>query len=400
MSRRETKSDTATAKESVKKEDVGLISTICVLQCQNGKVNNLQQWLREMETYVGANFGYLVTIFVLGKYKTFNPIETSGPTALFAEENETSRIELTAKINSQEKALIEMHMNKPKVFNVMLGNMSAESKDKVKQDTNWTTILAEQDPLELLKIIKSTHIIGQTNIKRLDTFYARESFETLKQKSGQSLYDFKHVFEQHMDAYKSLGITELSAEDQAFSFIQKLNDQDYGDLKRDLENMASLGKDSYPTSLQSALLLAINYRSQTSNHTSTTHAATFATTSTERDQKPRGDKDPKSRGDKKRQDKHQDAAGGSKDKKLQVKGACVLCGKTDHWTSKCDWLGRCREVIEAEEQEKEQHQKHQSDETDEEEESKKGQERGRNVRTLLAQLLDDDLQPNTILTKY
>jgi hypothetical protein len=65
----------------------------------------------------------------------------------------------------------------------ILGNLSQESKEKVKEDPDWADIKDKRDPLLLWRRITQTHINGESLMANLNIYQAQQIYGRLRTQS-------------------------------------------------------------------------------------------------------------------------------------------------------------------------------------------------------------------------
>lgn len=110
-------------------------------------------------------------------------------------------------------------------------------------------VRATQDPLELWRIIKKTHVRGRTGIDLINRVNVDEAYNTLKMRSGESLPEFKLRFDRAVRAGEHAKLHKIDEARQTIDFILKADDSRFGEMKKDIHNSSILGHSSYPTNL-------------------------------------------------------------------------------------------------------------------------------------------------------
>ena len=145
------------------------------------------------------------------------------------------------------KQKYEADLDKVKVYNAIRGNMSLESVERVESDADFTlkNVRANQDPLELWRIIKKTHVRGRTGVDKLDRASANEEYHNLKMRSGESLPEFKLRLERAIRAREFVELPVINEETQALDFILKTDDARFAEMRKELVRRESVIDDEY-----------------------------------------------------------------------------------------------------------------------------------------------------------
>jgi len=121
------------------------------------------------------------------------------------------------------------------VYALIIGQLSQESLDKVRQMPNWDTFDNEGDPLELMKRLMATHLIRSGVDMERTKLEAREAFTRCRQQHNETIVQFKQRYDGRIAALKTLDEHILEEPALAIGFIHKL-DMRYHELRKDYEN--------------------------------------------------------------------------------------------------------------------------------------------------------------------
>eukprot|EP01042_Synura_sphagnicola_P000317 gene317-biopygen333 len=144
--------------------------------------------------------------------------------------------------------------NKPRVYALIIGQLSQDSLDKVREMPNWDTFDDEGDPLELMKRVMATHLIRLGGDMERTKLEAREAFSRCRQQYNETIVQFKQRYDGRIAALKTLDEHILEEPALAIDFIHKLDMRRYCELRKDYEN----GLYDRVTSLSEAYELASN----------------------------------------------------------------------------------------------------------------------------------------------
>jgi hypothetical protein len=106
-----------------------------------------------------------------------------------------------------------MDEKKPLMFGTIFAQLSKESRDRVRRDTNWDETEASQDPLSLWVIIGTTHQGAGVGVPLVDQLVAQKNYQTLRQSRHESCFNFKQRFEQAVDMLENTADVLLDAND-------------------------------------------------------------------------------------------------------------------------------------------------------------------------------------------
>ena len=158
---------------------------------------------------------------------------------------------LMAQIGDNVKRQGKANEEKISLFGLINSTLSKESKQRLQQEESWTKVNVDQDPLQLWKLIKSTHIGSNTGKSVADMELARQRYYEVKQ-GTMSLIDFKRRFDLLVETLTAVGLTKPAEDELAVHFISRLEPSKYAVLKQLLENNLLLGIGTYPKTLSEA----------------------------------------------------------------------------------------------------------------------------------------------------
>ena len=85
-------------------------------------------------------------------------------------------------------------------FALIISILSPASKGLVEAEHEWEDIEERQDPLELWRIIKRTHLTRITGSTDIDRYNAMEAYNSCKQERHESISEYKKRFERAVSA--------------------------------------------------------------------------------------------------------------------------------------------------------------------------------------------------------
>lgn len=273
-----------------------------------------------METDAGQKYGKLSSIFITDSYPAPTPLpkvekhldDTSDPGGI-------ERQYLKELVSAKVREDLELRSNKPKLFALMLNAMSMESTVQVKRrvtkdalddydrDYNeemakleeaktkaskkkagggkqqrgedeeedaeepdyeppsakecWDIFKERGDPLELWKVIKSTHMSARTQSSRGDRDKANQDFADLRMGKQESIDNFKQRWDALLEVMVATGASIPSTEDQVTKFIRTLDRERYGQFRVECINREAAGDpNAWPHNVDNAYLRAANYK--------------------------------------------------------------------------------------------------------------------------------------------
>jgi hypothetical protein len=208
----------------------------------------------------------------------------------------------------------------------------------------WDIFKERGDPLELWKVIKSTHMSARTQSSRGDRDKANQDFADLRMGKQESIDNFKQRWDALLEVMVATGASIPSTEDQVTKFIRTLDRERYGQFRVECINREAAGDpNAWPQNVDNAYLRAANYKQVrvVPSDSDDKPAAVFIANA--------GDL-PKKKKDK---SEEQPNAGGAPVQKSECgkaqakpKKPCPLCDEL-HWYKDCPNLAQCRELIQS-----------------------------------------------------
>ena len=97
--------------------------------------------------------------------------------------------------------MADMQIDRTSMYAYIISKLSKESLDEIQGDPNWGRIEAARDPLELWKVVKSTHqILTTSKVASVIKKTAREEYTACKQGTFEHIVDYKRRFDARLDA--------------------------------------------------------------------------------------------------------------------------------------------------------------------------------------------------------
>jgi hypothetical protein len=226
-----------------------------------GNNNNYHTFKDQLTIYAQREFGMLARLFETNQY--FQPplppipIIPNGAPQL---EEQLLMMEYTEKRKLRTKAIFQMEEQRPKLFAVIWGNLSNESKDKIKEDPDWAAIEQAQDPLRLWVRLTATHIMGEARIGPINIEMTRQAYNRLQQGPAESIVAFKKRFDESLLAIGSTGAALPPQQEQASHFLICLDPHRYGQLRVTMENNVGRGLENFPDTVTAMFAAASRFK--------------------------------------------------------------------------------------------------------------------------------------------
>ena len=159
----------------------------------------------------------------------------------------------------RNKEVRQLRLNAPKFFNQLWEYMSVESRQEITQHADYLEADLNQNPNMLFRIATETHVTaihgGGAELRNLETVRLLEKFNTLHQKQGMSIGEFKKLFDEQIIILAGAGVPEREEPELAMVFLTKLDVIRYGAMMSQLTNDASRGI-PFPQTLHAAWSIA------------------------------------------------------------------------------------------------------------------------------------------------
>jgi len=127
-----------------------------------------------------------------------------------------------------------MKKNKVKLYAMIWGEMSIESRDIVKLHADYATF---SDPLQLVRTVIDTHRFTRTTtVAAISKRDGREQYASTTMGFYESLPSFKERFDAAYEVYTESGNATIPTEDRAIDFIGKLTKAKYAEFQAWIEN--------------------------------------------------------------------------------------------------------------------------------------------------------------------
>ena len=202
-----------------------------------GDSNDITTWLEVIGGYVRRVYGDIADIFKTGEYPEYheprlNMLEYRISAARkFAEKTRFSMAmkTYTDKVNKLED-------DKRRVFAVVMGQLSEESKSKVQGIPGWAEIEATEDPLELGRRIIATHVVVLTEDEEEQKYDVRERYARCHQERNETTADYLKRYRFCLRSMTAAGIEIPEPRQQALDFFNHLDAGRYHQLQNNYRN--------------------------------------------------------------------------------------------------------------------------------------------------------------------
>ena len=245
----------------------GQISGLLTLHYAEGRSNahEMERFLESVKNHCMANlFIGLDGIFEIdGDYPEINEPEKPDDEEGSTESDkrfalETWKMEYKHFLDKTDK----LESDKAKLTGIILGQMTAESKDRVRQTQDGRTAISEKDPLKLIIQIRATHITHGNRTSGENLYSAQMRYNGIRMfEHGETIQQYMQRFDHELDALKQAAKiakdeSGVPAEKmQALHFIKRLN-REYDDFKDAYERHVIKGRAS---TIREAIEAALRY---------------------------------------------------------------------------------------------------------------------------------------------
>ena len=306
----------------------GLIPTLPFLNARAGGTispDTLHNWVDAINTYAKTNYipglAAVCTTSTTAAYPEYEEPEVpaAGSTTY------PGRI-WEIKYRQYAENVQRLASDKVKLTGVILGQMGNMTKDLVKRRQEGVDAIANNDPLNLIKAVVATHLIG-SDVDDMRNYYAAETNyrDHLRMSETESIETYRRRFNEYIASLTEAATRAAqagkvpAAEAQAIHFVERLASA-YSDFKIAIRRHMVTA----PTSVQEAYEAAINFGTDIRSerrYSTTTHAGVFYTDGG------------RSRGNSSSRGRR--GGGRGSGRSGRGRGACVICGEYGHWKNEC-----------------------------------------------------------------
>jgi hypothetical protein len=282
------------------------------------------------------NFRKKISITCMEKYKNLGrliqdekyyepPVINHSDYDLVNDPHEIERTRLKEAYKRRDKEVGDMQVDRTSMYAYIISKLSKESLDEIQGDANWASNKASRDPLELWKVVKSTHQILMTlKVASVIKKTAREEYTACKQGPFEHIVDYKRKFDARLDALTVSGNSVPPPEDIAMDFMYGLDNGRYAEFKAEIVNDLQKGTITTQIADLNKMYILASRRVVVKNSSDSPGGATFATVDAQR----KGKTKPK---DNKKTKEERYA------EKL-TKMKCYNCGEPGHIAPNCPEL--------------------------------------------------------------
>ena len=204
-----------------------------------GRANNFYKFRAALSNEATERYGNLGKLIDLEKYyiPSFT-VEDYTTMGISAEQAERMNLE---KFKEHSRKLTKMEDDRPKLYGLIMKNMSVESKDEVAQEPNYDTWHSEKDPEKLWQAIIETHKVDcVSSVSAIKELAARKAYQNIKQGPFESLAQYSERFRDTYRGFKATGTAtrpiDVTEEEQALDFFHGLDPARYGSFKTNMLN--------------------------------------------------------------------------------------------------------------------------------------------------------------------
>ena len=254
----------------------------------NGVCPNFIQFRDSALSYCLSELGPVANI--ISTNSRYLPSPVIEPSQILNDTNDphrTKRLMHEQKVKNYENELHQLEsISEPKLFGLLWGNCSEESKDRIMRCqvvvdddeehegaiepadityiNDWDDVFNKSDAIRLWDRILNTHVGTDTGILILNSSDAKTKYERNHQLKSESLIAYKSRFKfllETCDAYTSTGTMVIESQaEQAVRFVNGLDNSRYAQFRANLVNNANNGSAPYPDTWQKAFDLASKFK--------------------------------------------------------------------------------------------------------------------------------------------
>jgi hypothetical protein len=234
------------------------VGEIPILRYQTGSSSNFVMFRERLSEACKQEYGKLGTLIDTGEYPT-RPRPVPVPTSASVP-NDIAEYEYKERLKDFIRRTQGDEDNKIKLYQTIWTHLSMESRDKVKEQANWSEIRANDDAKLLWKAILATHLAGQGGIEVIDQRNVRNQYMRDRQGTSESIVSWYERYANRLEMMKTLKCAEIDDKMQSADFIEKLDNNRFADFKVLLENNVSLKIFEYPDTLVKAYEMASRHK--------------------------------------------------------------------------------------------------------------------------------------------
>ena len=159
------------SQEQRSKAEKGAIAELPLLRfTENATENNFQIFREALQLYAMVHFKDLGRMIEMEEYYVPPEIEIPPAEDLTPENDPLGFLahDIRTQVAERRKLMASMQANRSALYSVILGQLSTESKARIKLSEHWLKIDEGKEPLELWLLIIQTHTAGVAGEVRVD----------------------------------------------------------------------------------------------------------------------------------------------------------------------------------------------------------------------------------------
>ena len=145
-------------------------------------------------------------------------------------------------------------------------NLAGGTPADIEEAINLLPVIDPGDPLQTWGNITYLVTTRASGNRRIDQDTATVSFANLRQRHGESVFDYASRAENVLLSFKLLDLVPPSPSTVAMRFTQGLDPSRYGIMQTNFANELHFGRDLYPTDLPAAISNASKYQTSSTRH--------------------------------------------------------------------------------------------------------------------------------------
>jgi len=169
---------------------------------------------------------------------------------------------LEADYRERSKVVMKQETDKAMLHAFIVSKLSLESEDELKRHTNYSTLHASKDPLDLWKALQQLHLTN--TISKNAAFVLQQSendYMTCHQGEFESITKFKERFDLMLKAYDASldPANQVSDKQAAMAFLTKLHRTPYGQFYANEINLINSDPTKVPNNVNEVYVKAKAY---------------------------------------------------------------------------------------------------------------------------------------------
>jgi len=313
---------------------------------------NFSEFQKSLANYGLREYGNLGHLIESNEYWEPPPIDIPNNDIFSLEEDPHGFIksDFLERIKSRRRQIEDMKAKRASFYAVLFGQLSPESEEKVKLCATFPIAESMKDPLELWKCIRETHISAQTGINIRDRMKVRDAYANLRQGPTEALITYKERFNNTLEAMKAVGQKAPRQSDQAVDFVNRLDDERYGDFKALLENHQIFNVGQFPKTVNDAYTFVSKYRNSKPKAQdpgtlapAAAPASVFITKMSKKKTENKNSENSYKSKNKLRKQKKEESES-EEDSEETKHFPCPIC-QEDHPAFRCTYLSECRKLV-------------------------------------------------------